>query len=300
MTGLADTLREGEPLGRHTSWRVGGPARRFYRPGSLAALAEFLSRLPADEPLLWLGLGSNLLVRDGGFAGTVICTSGGLNAATRLDDVTLRVEAGVPTPKVARLCAALGLGDAEFLAGIPGTLGGALAMNAGAFGGAIWEHVLQVESVDPAGVIRMRPARDYRIGYRQVIGPQREWFVAAHLRLTPTGRGVVRDRIRTLLAVRGRRQPLGLPSAGSVFRNPAGDYAARLIECSGLKGQALGPAVVSARHANFIINQGGARATHIEGLMGQVADAVERLQGVRLCPEVHVVGTFLGSPERVC
>jgi UDP-N-acetylmuramate dehydrogenase len=300
MTRACGLLLEGEPLARHTSWRVGGAAWRFYRPASTDALARFLRGLPPQEPLLWLGLGSNLLVRDAGFAGTVIATHGGLDKIARLDGATLRVEAGAPTPKVARLCGDLGLGEAEFLAGIPGTLGGALAMNAGAYGGATWDHVAQVETIDREGVIRLRGPGDYRIGYRQVTGAPGEWFVAAHLRFTPTPRNVVRARIRSLLAARNAAQPLGLPSAGSVFRNPPGDYAARLIERSGLKGLSLGAAVVSARHANFIVNQGGAWAADIEALMAQVAETVLARHGVRLRPEVHVVGEAQPAREVVC
>jgi UDP-N-acetylmuramate dehydrogenase len=300
MSGALERLREQEPLARHTSWRVGGPARRFYRPASLEALGEFLGQLAPQEPLLWLGLGSNLLVRDAGFSGTVIATHGGLDGITRLDSATLRVEAGVPTPKVARWCAQLGLGDAEFLAGIPGTLGGALAMNAGAHGGATWDHVVQVETLDRRGVLRLRCAGDFRVGYRSVTGPLGEWFVAAHLRLTPTPGSVVRQRIRALLAARNRAQPLGAPSAGSVFRNPPGDYAARLIELCGMKGRSLGGAVVSPKHANFIINQGGASARHIEALMAEVAERVQARHGVALQPEVHVVGEPLRSVRGVC
>jgi UDP-N-acetylmuramate dehydrogenase len=300
VTRACGLLREGERLARYTSWRVGGVAGRFYRPASLDELAWFLPSLAPQEPLLWLGLGSNLLVRDAGFAGTVIATHGGLDKIARLDNATLRVEAGAPTPKVARLCGELGLGDVEFLAGIPGTMGGALAMNAGAYGNATWDHVAQVETVDREGVLRLRGPEDYRTGYRQAIGPPGEWFVAAHLRLTPTRGNIVRGRIRSLLAARNAAQPLGLPSAGSVFRNPPGDYAARLIERSGLKGVSLGAAVVSVRHANFIINQGGARASHIEALMAQVADTVQALHGVRLRPEVHVVGQAEPAREAVC
>ncbi len=283
-------LRLNEPMARHTSWRVGGPAERFYEPASVADLAAFLAELPAGEPLLWMGLGSNLLVRDGGVPGTVIMTSGLLNGLERRGEDRVRVEAGVACARVARFAARAGLKGAEFLAGIPGTMGGALAMNAGAFGGETWTVVDRVETLDRAGRHRERSSGDYRIGYRQVSGQADEWFIAAHLRLE---RGDAREssrRIRDLLKRRSDTQPMGQASCGSVFRNPAGDFAARLIEASGLKGRCVGGACVSEKHANFIVNTGGATAADIETLIREVADTVERFHGVRLVPEVKVVG----------
>lgn len=252
-------LRLNEPMARHTSWRVGGPAQRFYEPVSVADLAAFLAELPAGEPLLWLGLGSNLLVRDGGIPGTVIMTSGLLNTVERLGEDRLRTEAGVACAKVARFAARAGLKGAEFLAGIPGTMGGALAMNAGAFGGETWALVERAETLDRAGRRRERAPTDYRIGYRQVKGPTDEWFIAAHLRLERGDAGESTRRIRELLKRRSDTQPMGQASCGSVFRNPPGDFAARLIEASGLKGRRIGGACVSDKHANFIVNTGGPR-----------------------------------------
>jgi UDP-N-acetylmuramate dehydrogenase len=296
LPGLRGTLRYDEPLSRHTTWRVGGPARRFYIPADADDLARFLGLLSPEEPLLWLGLGSNLLVRDGGFHGTVINTCGLLQRVERLSASTLRFEAGVPCPKAARVSADLGLSGIEFMAGIPGTVGGALAMNAGAFGGETWEHVVMVETVDRAGVRRLRAPGDYRVGYRQVEGPGREfgeclgeWFLAGHFELSPDDAGAGK-RIKALLARRNSTQPLGLASAGSTFRNPPGDHAARLIEACGLKGVREGSACVSEKHANFIINTGGATAADIERLMARVADTVESRYGMRLTPEVHIVG----------
>ena len=289
---LRGELRLSEPLARHTSWRVGGPADRFYRPADLADLCVFLSRLPPDEPVFWLGLGSNLLVRDGGLRGTVIATQGALQGLTLSALTTLRVEAGVPCAKVARYAAAQHLTGAEFLAGIPGVMGGALAMNAGAWGGDTWSLVTKVETVDRRGVWRRRPPTDYVIAYRQVRGPAEEGFVAAHLRLQPGDGAAARRRIRELLARRALTQPLGQPSCGSVFRNPPGDHAARLIEAAGLKGHRLGAAAVSTQHANFIINTGGASAAELEALIHQVADTVARVHGVRLIPEVRIVGEY--------
>jgi UDP-N-acetylmuramate dehydrogenase len=290
ISGLRGELIEGERLALHTSWRVGGPAACFYRPADLEDLAAFLAGLDREEPLLWLGLGSNLLVRDGGFPGVVVSTLGRLDGLQRLAGSAVRAEAGVACAKVARFAARQGLCGAEFLAGIPGTLGGALAMNAGAFGGETWDRVLAVETVDRRGRLRERGPEDYRVGYREVIGPRGEWFVAARLGLTSGETHAAQARIRALLDQRARTQPTGQPSCGSVFRNPPGDHAARLIEATGLKGHCLGGACVSEKHANFIINRGDATAADIERLIEQVRDRVAQATGIRLEPEVHIVG----------
>jgi UDP-N-acetylmuramate dehydrogenase len=239
---------------------------------------------------LWLGLGSNLLVRDGGFPGTVICVLGVLTELEWLDDSTLRAGAGTTCAKVARVSTRKGLTGVEFLAGIPGTVGGALAMNAGAFGGETWSHVRAVETVDRQGCLHRRQPSEYRIGYRTVEGPAGEWFVAAHLSLEHGDTQQAQARIRELLAQRGATQPVQQYSCGSVFRNPPGDHAARLIEAAGLKGKTLGGAQVSEKHANFIINTGKARAADIESLLRLVQSRVEQEQGVRLETEVRIVG----------
>jgi UDP-N-acetylmuramate dehydrogenase len=283
-------LRYDEPMAGYCSWRAGGRARRFYRPADLEDLCRFLADLEPQEPLLWLGLGSNLLVRDGGFAGTVIATLGALNQLEWLDEHTLRAGSGVTCSKVARLTAQAGLVGAEFLAGIPGTLGGALAMNAGAFGGETWEHVAAVETVSRDGRLHTRLPAAYRIGYRSVEGLSGEWFVAARLRLEPGDAQAAQARIRALLLRRGKTQPTREPSSGSTFRNPPGDFAARLIEAAGLKGTAIGGARVSEKHANFIITTGGATAGDIESLIRFVQERVQRASGVRLDTEVRIVG----------
>ncbi len=293
ITGLRGELRVDEPLSRHTTWRIGGPAERYYRPADIDDLAAYLAQLPADEPVFWLGLGSNLLVRDGGLRGSVIATSGVLDGLRLLDGDRLYAEAGVSCAKVARLAARHGLTGAEFLAGIPGTLGGALAMNAGAFGGETWSIVKAVESLDRHGGRHRRGPGDYEIGYRHVQGPTGEWFVAAELQLRPGDTAAGQARIKQLLARRGETQPTKQANAGSVFRNPPGDFAARLIEACGLKGACEGAACVSEKHANFIVNTGGATAAQVEALIRRVADTVEREQGVRLVREVHIVGEAL-------
>jgi UDP-N-acetylmuramate dehydrogenase len=287
---LRGELRRDEPLARHTSWRVGGPARQFYRPADRADLAAFLAELEPEEPLLWLGLGSNLLVRDGGFPGTVIALLGCLDDLHAVSDDGLYAEAGCPCARVARLASRRGLTGAEFLAGIPGTLGGALAMNAGAFGGETWPLVRRVETIDRTGAIRQRRPEAFQAGYRQVTGPSGEWFLAAELALTPGDTGTGQARIRSLLERRAATQPVGLPSGGSTFRNPPGDHAARLIEAAGLKGLQLGGAQVSAKHANFIVNTGDASAADIEALIERVQAEVAAHCGVRLVTEVHRVG----------
>ncbi len=289
---LRGELRHDEPLGRYNSWRVGGPARQMYLPADRDDLRLFLSTLPPDESLLWLGLGSNLLIRDTGFAGTVILLQGRLNRL-RVDDDIIDVEAGVACAKVARACARAGLTGAAFLAGIPGTMGGALAMNAGAFGGETWRVVDTVDTVDRRGELHRRSPADYQVAYREVRGPAEEWFVACRLRLGHGDTAAEQRAIRALLDRRAQTQPIGLPSCGSTFRNPAGDFAARLIEVSGLKGYRIGGAEVSTKHANFIINTGDASAADIEALIVHVRSEVERLQGVRLQPEVHVAGGTL-------
>jgi len=282
-------LRYDEPLRDHTSWRVGGPADRFYLPADRDDLILILRSLPAEEPLFWLGLGSNLLVRDGGIRGTVISTRNRLKELRHTDNGRVYAEAGVPCAHVARFYAERNLAGAEFLAGIPGTMGGALAMNAGAFGGETWNLVARVWTVDRPGAVRCREAREYRVGYRSVEGSDGEWFLACEL--IPGGDDVSgRERIRELLARRNATQPTHLPSCGSVFRNPPGDHAARLIESAGLKGYSLGGAQVSEKHANFIVNTGTATAAEIETLIGRVRETVLRVHGVSLETEVRIVG----------
>ncbi|WP_089723851.1 UDP-N-acetylmuramate dehydrogenase [Candidatus Thiosymbion oneisti] len=287
---LRGELRVDEPLARHTSWRVGGPARRFFRPADAADLAAFLRGLDPTEPVFWLGLGSNLLVSDAGFAGTVIQTQGCLSVLRRVGERGIRTESGVSCAKVARFAARLGLTGVEFLAGIPGTMGGALAMNAGAYGGETWDRVGRVLTIDRRGELRERLPKDFRIGYRRVQGPPGEWFLGAELALEPGDAAASLERIHDLLERRGHAQPIGLPSCGSVFRNPPGDHAARLIEAAGLKGLCVGGAQVSEKHANFIVNMGTASAWDIIRLIERVQSEVARTSGVRLTPEVCRVG----------
>jgi UDP-N-acetylmuramate dehydrogenase len=281
-------IRLDEPLSRHTSWHVGGPADVFFTPESRADLIAFLRMLPPDVPLLWLGLGSNLLVRDGGVRGVVISTREALTRLERRGERGVLAEAGVPCAKLARACARWDLGPAEFFTGIPGTVGGALAMNAGAFGGETWPQVHSVETVDRRGDVHERGAGEYRVSYRHIEAPAApEWFLAAQFHFDA---GSSEQGTRALLERRRQTQPIGEWSCGSVFTNPPGDHAARLIESAGLKGLRIGGASVSSKHANFIVNEGAASAQDIEALIGQVRDAVERHHGRRLVPECRIVG----------
>ncbi|MDZ7842969.1 MAG: UDP-N-acetylmuramate dehydrogenase [Gammaproteobacteria bacterium] len=280
-----------EPLADHTSWRTGGPADLYFAPADLQDLLDFLrARRGQGQPITWLGLGSNTLVRDGGIRGIVIATHKCLGEIEIRDDRTVYAQVGVPCAKIARLTAKQGLSQAEFFAGIPGTLGGALAMNAGAYGHTTWEVVHQVETVDANGGLHRRRAVDFEIGYRSVRSPREEWFVSAVLALKAGDAQQSQDRIREFLTSRSRTQPIQMPNAGSVFVNPPNDHAARLIETAGLKGTCLGGACVSDKHANFIVNQGGASAADIETLIERVADRVEAVHGVRLHREVRIMG----------
>jgi len=281
---------QGERLAKYTSWRVGGPAERLYLPADKADLIEFMKNLPADEPLFWIGLGSNLLVRDGGIRGTVIITKNRLKGLSLLGHGSVYVEAGVPCALVARFCGEQGLVGAEFLAGIPGTMGGALKMNAGAFGGETWGIVQQVETLDRAGTVNQRRPDEYEIGYRSVKEHADEWFLSATLRLEQGDIAASQQKIKELLDKRARTQPTNQPSCGSVFKNPPGDFAARLIEETGLKGYVMGGAQVSGKHANFIVNTGQATARDIEQLVYFVQQQVKEKQGVDLHTEVCMVG----------
>ena len=283
-------VRRDEPLSRHTSWHVGGPAEVFFNPRDRAELAAFLRTVPLEVPIHFIGLGSNLLVRDGGLKGIVVSTHGTLDVLTRIDETTVHAQAGIACARIARQCVKWGLGPAEFFAGIPGTLGGALAMNAGAFGGETWRHVLSVETIDRGGEAHTRAAGEYRVSYRQVIAPApEEWFIAATLSFERRP-AAHESEVRALLERRKASQPIGEWSCGSVFTNPPGDHAARLIEVAGLKGFRIGDASVSHKHANFIINHGQASAADLERLIAHVRDTVQRVHGVALRPEVRIVG----------
>ena len=288
QTTTTEVLRN-EPLRKHTSWRVGGPADLFYTPSTVDELKRILATLPASTPVHWLGLGSNLLVRDGGIRGAVIASGGLPRELERLDERSVRASAGLACMLLAKRCVRWQLGPAAFFAGIPGTVGGALAMNAGAFGGETWRNVESVTTIDRGGGVHERPRADFEIDYRTVRGAANEWFLGATFRFEHDATSSM-DAIKELLARRNAAQPLGVPSCGSVFRNPPGDFAGRLIEQAGVKGLRRGGAMVSDKHANFILNVDRATATDIEELIAEVRAAVQRTSGVELELEVRVVG----------
>ncbi len=296
-----------ENLSKYTSWRVGGPAERLYIPFDKADLCEFVKTLPVTESVFWMGLGSNLLVRDGGIRGTVINIKGRLKGMTLVGEDTVYIEAGVPCAHVARFCAEHSLVGAEFLAGIPGTMGGALKMNAGAFGGETWTNVISVEMLNLTGNITHRLASEFDVKYRSVKGVHNEWFLSCCLKLEKGDSHTSQQKIKALLEKRSQTQPTNQPSCGSVFKNPPNDFAARLIEATGLKGYAIGGACVSEKHANFIVNTGGSTADDIESLIYYVQSKVKEYQGVELKTEVCMAGekiadmkkdTSLGNPEK--
>jgi UDP-N-acetylmuramate dehydrogenase len=294
-----------EPMKKHVSWRAGGPAQRVYIPADLEDLIWLVRSVSAHEDIHVVGLGSNLLVRDGGVAGVVILLHGVLKelaiesrthglppAPADLDTALVYAEAGVAAPKLARFAAKHDLVGAEFWAGIPGTVGGAIAMNAGCYGSETWDKLVQVRTLDRRGQLNERLPEEYVTGYRHVAlkHPHQEWFIGAWFRLARGDGTTSRETIKALLKKRIESQPLNLPNAGSVFRNPPGDHAARLIEACGLKGFRIGGAQVSEKHANFIVNLGHASATDIERLIEHVEDCVEARTNVRLMREVRIIG----------
>lgn len=304
MQVMRGEMRTKESMSRHTSWRVGGYAERYYLPADLDDFANLLHDLPADEPIYVIGLGSNLLIRDGGLQGTVVALHAQLNELQLVEqnqsDGVIFASAGVSCSRIARFAAKHHLAGAEFLAGIPGTVGGALAMNAGCFGSETWDIVEKIQSINHSGQVFVRQHGDYKIGYRSVklqsisVTTVAEWFAGGYFRLARGNQTESRQKIKQLLAQRIKSQPLNQPNAGSVFRNPPGDYAARLIEACGLKGCCIGGAMVSPKHANFIVNTGTANAANIEALIIQVQDKVKTETGIELIQEVRIIGDARG------
>lgn len=290
MNASALQVLHHEPLTRYTSWRVGGEADQLVLADNVEQLQHFLQQLPANEPLTFIGLGSNLLVRDGGVRGTVVVMHQALQQL-EMQGERVYADAGVTCAKLARFTASHDRAGAEFMAGIPGTVGGALAMNAGCYGGETWQWVDQVKTIHRSGAVQVRDRAEYQPLYRHVTHPVAdEWFLGGWFAV-PHGDGKASaEKIKQLLAKRLASQPLNMPSAGSTFRNPEGDFAARLIEASGLKGATIGGAQVSEKHANFIVNLGNASAADIEALIARVKATVHEKQGVELIQEVKVIG----------
>ncbi len=292
---MLGSLLENEPLSHYSSWQAGGVAKHLYKPNGREDLCHFLKQLPLDEPLLWLGLGSNTLIRDGGFPGTVIVTQGSLNNLMLTDSNRVTAEVGVSCASLARFTARQNLSGIEFLAGVPGTVGGALRMNAGCFNGQTWEHVVEVETIDRQGQISIKKPEDFSIAYRHIspLNPASEqWFLSGTFQLKPGNKEHSLNMIKELLERRARTQPINEANCGSVFRNPPNDFAARLIEECGLKGHRIGGALVSTKHANFIVNDGTAKASDIENLIEFVQQRVTEQTGISLIREVHIVGNY--------
>lgn len=292
MSDMRGTQLTEEMLSSYTTWRIGGPAQLLYKPADIADLQTFIKTRPQNESITWLGLGSNALIRDGGIPGTVILTQGCLSGLELVGDNLIRAEAGVSCAKMARFTARANLHGGEFWAGIPGTMGGALRMNAGCFQGETWDSVIEVETMTKSGEIRKRRPEEFQIAYRSVAGlDEDEWFIASTCKLAPGDKAEALTRIKTLLQRRTETQPTSDYNCGSVFRNPPGHYAAQLIESCGLKGFMMGGAMVSPKHANFIINhEGRAKASDIENLIQHIHETVLAQKGISLHREVHILG----------
>ncbi len=284
-------LKLNEPLAPHSSWHIGGRADKYYCPTDIDDLSQFLATLPPEESITWLGLGSNVLIPDEGIRGVVIHLLGGTQQLELMPGTkVIRAEAGATCAKLAKYCAKEGFIGAEFFAGIPGTVGGALAMNAGAWGGETWRHVVQVEVINRQGERRFRKPVEYEIAYRSVQGRQDEWFVAGFFQFAQGDPLEATLRIKALLRERNAKQPTGVFSCGSVFKNPAEHHAGQLIESSGLKGFTVGSAQVSPKHANFILNLGNATAKDIVQLIEHIQTVVLKDHQILLQPEVRMLG----------
>jgi len=292
MNKLRGQLRRHEPMSKHTSWRVGGPADNYYIPADLADLQHYLASLSSDIALTWIGLGSNMLVRDGGIRGIVIAPLGGLKQLELVEPGLVYAQCGLSNSKVARFCQKHNLAGADYLAGIPGSIGGALTMNAGAFGYETWNLVERVVMINRKGELIERSPTDFKFSYRYVRLPEDEWFVAAYFRLKDKTSGEDTD-VKQLLQKRNDSQPIGLPSCGSVFKNPPGKHSAQLIESAGLKGHCIGNACVSEKHANFIISNAQTSACDIEALIEFIQQTIKEKFDVSLETEVRIVGEAL-------
>lgn len=277
-------------LTAYNTWGVGGHAECLFKPADLDDLTVFLANTEPETSITWLGLGSNVLIRDAGISGIVIITQGGLDRLEISEDGHVAAQAGVACAKLARQTSRKGFAGLEFMAGIPGTVGGALAMNAGAYGTETWQHLTKVDVVNRAGQIKTKSVDQYEVGYRYVKQSSSEWFVTAYFELKKISEIENVRSIKELLQHRSESQPIGKKNCGSVFRNPPGDHAARLIEEAGLKGFSIGGASISSKHANFIINEGAASADDLERLILKVQEVVFEQYKIKLIPEVKFLG----------
>jgi len=285
------TLRENEPMARHTTLGVGGPARWYFRPENRDAVTHAMKCIPSDLPLLPLGRGSNLLVPDDGFSGLVMdlsCLSG-----ISCDEKRVTAEAGARMNKLSQRCADVGLAGLEFMATVPGDVGGGIAMNAGAFGQQASDTLQWVEVVQTDGESAMLDAKTLDMAYRRTRLPKGSLVLSVCFELQSDEPEAIKQRMRAMRKKRSSTQPLEKPNCGSVFKNPPGDHAARLIEAAGLKGFRVGGACISDKHANFIVNEGQARSSDVRELIRHARQTVEQRFGVRLEPEVRALGDKL-------
>lgn len=313
---ISEKIKFNVSLSKYTSYRVGGYAKMYFKPSSLEELVSVIKQLPLTEEIFWLGLGSNVLIRDGGLEGVVIHTNNVLNDIEidnhTAEGIFVKIGAGVSCAKIAKFCVQHHLPNGIWFAGIPGTMGGALSMNAGAFGGETWRHVVKVEVINRYGIINTRFPKDYVISYRSVVNKfinnhenltlcdmrnnkNQEWFVGATLffPFVDSSRCLkekLQQEIRYLLQKRKSTQPIGTLNCGSVFKNPSGYHAGQLIESVGLKGKKVGGAFVSYKHANFIINSGSATAKEIEQLINIIKNEVMKIYKIHLETEVKIIG----------
>ncbi|MBP9727673.1 MAG: UDP-N-acetylmuramate dehydrogenase [Gammaproteobacteria bacterium] len=290
------------PLNRYTTWRTGGPGEVVLIPESIEDIQKVLQFIPEDYPVTWLGLGSNVLISDQGLQGLVIVTQGScLNCIEIFDkpDSFVYAQAGVPCGQLARFVARNNKAGLEFLAGIPGTVGGALAMNAGCYGGETWDRVSHVEIIDRQGKLHVRQKDEYVIRYREVsarsssrdliAGTMKEYFLAAYFKLSEGNKADSLLQIKTLIDKRNLAQPTSLPNCGSVFKNPEGHFAAALIQECGLKGYKCGGAQISEKHANFIVNIDNASSADILALITLAKESVKERFQIELQREVKII-----------
>ena len=283
-------LRFSESMAKHTSFRIGGDAEVMAFPKNKDELADILkqSALMDVKPAI-LGAGTNVLAPDAGLAGLVICLKDCMDGMEQLDETRIRVMSGVTMTRAALFAANLGLSGLEFAHGIPGTVGGGVYMNAGAYGGEICQVCESVDVMDMAGNLRTLSCEQMRFSYRHsVLEEEGGIVVSAVFRLEKKPAEEIRARMKELMGKRSASQPLDLPSAGSAFKRPVGGYAAALIDEAGLKGFTVGGAGISVKHAGFAVNLGGATAEDVKNLLAQVSDIVYERSGIRLEPEVRI------------
>ena len=285
------------PLGRYTSFRIGGPADLLYKPPSAQALAGALGAAARFSiPVTLLGGGTNVLVSDQGVRGLVLRLGKVFDYLDwgKEERGHVAVEAGASTPlvRLVRESVARGLAGIEFAAGIPGSVGGGTWMNAGAFGGEIGEAIVGAEAASIAGELLTLDRSSLRFSYRKLALDVEVMITSVRFSLRRSSERGLRKVVEAVQAKRGRNQPLGFPNAGSVFKNPPGEYAGRLIAATGLKGRTVGRARISPQHGNFIVNLGGAQAREVRDLMGIVQDEVWKRSGVWLEPEVRLIGEW--------